>query len=316
MPAPMGPLGFQGEPAVQKAVADFLTWLRAERRCSPHTLEAYRTDIAAFLAFQTQYQAYPPGLADLGKLKALHFRAWLSDRNDRDIKASSTARALSALKTFFRWLDGRGLAHNPAIGILKVKVPKAVPKALNAEDAADLLETAPELAREDWVAKRDLALVTLLYGAGLRIGEALGLRRGDLTGGDAIRVTGKGSKTRIVPLLPVVRQVLEDYLAHCPYPGEADTEVFLGSRGGPLNPGVAQRMVRDTRKLLGLPETTTPHALRHSFATQLLAGGGDLRTIQELLGHASLSTTQRYTDVDTAQILKTYQNAHPRARRV
>ncbi|MGB0681716.1 MAG: tyrosine recombinase XerC [Magnetovibrionaceae bacterium] len=320
-PEPDNLTRYRAEPAVVTTVLDFLDWLATERRSSRHTVDAYSRDLAAFLSFLTDYQGFPPGLADLGKLRPIQFRAWLSDRKDRGLKATSSARAVSSLKAFYRWMAGRGIVENAAITTLKVKTPKSVPKALTEADAADVIDTAPELARKGWVGKRDTALVLLLYGAGLRIGEALALSRSDLDGGmksgsgsgGAVRVLGKGNKERIVPVLPVIVEAVGAYLEACPHRIDGDDALFVGERGDRLNPGVAQRMVRKIRTLLDLPETATPHALRHSFATHLLAGGGDLRTIQELLGHASLSTTQRYTDVDAERMLDVYARAHPRA---
>jgi len=248
----------------------------------------------------------------------MDFRGYLAGRNADGLARTSTARAVSTLKEFFRFLERREFAENAAIHALRSqKIPKSVPKALTAEDAMEALNEVENLSDEPWVGKRDKAFLFLLYGCGLRIGEAIGLNRGQLggSGSDMVRVVGKGAKERMVPVLPVVQGVIVDYLALCPYNLKADDPLFVGVRGARLNPGVAQKQVRMVRKLLRLPETATPHALRHSFATHLMAGGGDLRTIQELLGHKSLSTTQRYTDVDVARLQSVYANAHPRARR-
>jgi integrase/recombinase XerC len=231
------------------------------------------------------------------------------------LKRSSTARALSMLRGFFRFLERRQLACNPALAAVKTaKLPKSVPKALSAEDAAAAIEPTDD-ARAPWIGKRDAAILTLLYGCGLRLAEALGLTRREapLAPG-TLTVTGKGGKMRRVPVLPAVAEAMRAYLALCPYdlaPGDA---LFVGLRGGPLNPRLVQRRMQELRAELGLPETASPHALRHSFATHLLAGGGDLRAIQELLGHASLSTTQRYTAVDAARLAAVYDKAHPRAK--
>ncbi len=303
------------EPAVVSAVARWRDWLDHERRASPHTLEAYRHDLSAFLDFLSGHLGFPPGLGDLEALEPADFRSYLAMRAGCGLSRSSTARAMSTVRGFFRFLERNKLAHNPAIGGVRTpKVPHSVPRALSEAEALEAVDAAGDLGAAPWIAKRDTALITLLYGCGLRLGEALGLDRGQAPGGDTMVVTGKGNKQRVVPILPVVVAAIEDYLAACPYALGEDDPLFVGVRGKRLNPGVVQRQMRRLRALLGLPETATPHALRHSFATHLLAGGGDLRTIQELLGHASLSTTQRYTDVDAAHLSAVYRAAHPRAR--
>ena len=230
--------------------------------------------------------------------------------------ATSNARALSTLRGFFRFLDRRGLASNAALAAVRTpKLPHSVPKPLSAEDAALALQRIGDLAEEPWLGKRDIAILTLFYGCGLRLSEALGLTRAEapLEPG-MLTITGKGRKTRLVPVLPAVASAIADYVATCPHRLASKGPLFVGARGGPLNPRLVQRQMQRLRALLGLPETATPHALRHSFATHLLAGGGDLRAIQELLGHASLSTTQRYTAVDSARLLGVYDQAHPRAK--
>ncbi len=311
---------FSAEPSVIAAIQEWQDWLRHERRASEHTLTGYAHDLSAFLAFLGEHLGYAPGLKELAGLSAIDFRGYLARRNNDGLSRTSTARAVSTLKSFFRLLERRGLAENAAILALRPPRPhKSIPKALSAEDALEAIETIEELSDEPWVGKRDRAFLALLYGCGLRIGEALGLNRGQLpppgAGADSIRVTGKGNKQRLVPMLPVVLSGLHDYLDACPFDLGPDDPVFVGVRGKRLNPGVAQKRVRMVRQLLRLPETATPHAMRHSFATHLMAGGGDLRTIQELLGHASLSTTQRYTDVDAARLQSVHAAAHPRARR-
>lgn len=229
--------------------------------------------------------------------------------------ASSRARAVSALRNFYRWLDRAGVLHNPKIGALATpRLPQGVPKPLAPADAASLLRAAEESVAEPWIGLRDRALFTLLYGAGLRISEALALDRGALPLGEALIVLGKGRKERMVPLLPAVTLAVAAYVDACPFHGGKDSPLFLGAKGKRLDPAIAQKAMRSLRAQLQLPDTATPHALRHSFATHLLAGGGDLRAIQELLGHASLSTTQRYTEVETERLLSAYRNAHPRAR--
>jgi len=302
---------FAGAEEVLGAVRDWQAWLSVEKRSSPHTFDAYGRDLAAFLSFVRDHRGGEPTLATLGALTASDFRAWLAQRTGH--ARTSTARALSVVRGFFRFLDRTGRAHNAAIGAVRTpKLPHAVPKPLVADDALALVEAAGD-HDTGWIALRDAALFTLLYGAGLRIDEALSLDQASAPRGDSMVVVGKGRKQRVVPLLPAVVEACEAYRAACPYkPGPSDP-LFLGARGGRLNPGVVQRTMRGLRAQLGLPETATPHALRHSFATHLLAGGGDLRTIQELLGHSSLSTTQRYTAVDTRHLLDAYQSAHPRA---
>lgn len=308
-------IDYAAEPAVVSAIEGWRDWLAHERRVSAHTLDAYSRDLSAFFAFMAEHLGFPPGLTDLAGLSAADFRSWLARRATEGLSRPSTARAMSTLRGFFRYLEKRGLAANPAIaGMRTPRLPKSVPKALDVAEALETVETVADFADEPWVAKRDVAVLMLLYGCGLRIGEALGLNVAQAPKGDSMVVTGKGNKQRLVPVLPVVREAVEDYLAACPYGLEAGDPLFVGVRGKRLNPGVVQKRMRDVRHLLGLPETATPHALRHSFATHLLAGGGDLRTIQELLGHASLSTTQRYTDVDAARLMDVYTKAHPRAR--
>jgi integrase/recombinase XerC len=301
------------------AVEDWQGWLTHECRASPHTLDAYGSDLAAFITFLTGHLGKPPALADLARLTRADFRGWLADRGAAGLQAASTARALSVVRNFFRFLARNGRGGNAALGTVRTpRRPRAVPKALTAAEAAEAIDAAGDNALEPWVAKRDTAILALLYGCGLRLGEALSLNRRDAPQmhGDAIAtllVTGKGRKQRAVPVLPAVVAAIDDYLAACPHGADADAPLFRGARGARLNPRLVQLRLQELRARLGLPESATPHALRHSFATHLLAGGGDLRAIQELLGHASLSTTQRYTDVDTAALLAVYDKAHPRA---
>jgi integrase/recombinase XerC len=295
-------------------------WLRHERRASPHTLAAYRRDLASFLTFLAGHLGKPACLADLGGLARADFRAWLAARSAAGLQPSSTARALSVVRNFFRFLAKHGGGGNAALGTVRTpRLPRAVPKALTAGEAAEVVEAADDLDDEPWIAKRDTAILALLYGCGLRLGEALALNRRDApqAHGDEIPtlvVMGKGRKQRAVPVLPAVAAAVADYLVACPYEGDGDTPLFRGARGARLNPRLVQLRLQRLRARLGLPHSATPHALRHSFATHLLAGGGDLRAIQELLGHASLSTTQRYTEVDASALLAVYDKAHPRAR--
>jgi integrase/recombinase XerC len=307
---------------LEAARAAWRDWLRSERRLAGHTLVAYEHDVANFLGFMTKYLGDTPTLEQLSKLKPAEFRAWLAERAREGMARTSTARAFSSLRSFFRFLDKRGLAHNASIAAIQTpKLPRSVPKALSEADMTELLDTPADREREVWIDLRDTAVLLLLYGAGLRIGEALGLAKGTVeellkSGRDTLSIIGKGNKTRLVPLLPQAIEALGAYRNACPYikalgPGDA---FFLGARGGPLDAAIVQKRVRDLRHQLGLADSVTPHALRHSFATHLLGAGGDLRTIQELLGHASLSTTQRYTDVDAARLSAVYRAAHPRAK--
>jgi len=302
--------------ALEAAIGDWAAWCTHERRLSPHTLTAYGRDLTDFLEFLTMHLGGPLTLATLHDLKTADFRAWLSARAGRGLARSSTARALSTLRGLFHWLERQELLHNVALTHLRTpKVPHAVPKALSETEALSVITAAGSESKEPWVAKRNTAILTLLYGAGLRVGEALGLDRKDAPHGTAMRITGKGGKERLVPLLEVVTEAVADYLDAYPYDLGPDDPLFVGVRGKRLQPSQVQATMRSLRRALGLAETATPHALRHSFATHLLASGGDLRSIQELLGHASLTTTQRYTDVDTARLAEVYRNAHPRARR-
>ena len=301
------------------ARAEFLAWLATERRASPHTLEAYGRDVAEFLGFLTQHHGAEPDLAALGALTPADLRAFLALRAKEGAGNATRARQLAAIRSFLRFLARRHGIAPLAIGAMRgPKRVQPVPRALNRADARAAGTEIGDVhhpERPEFQAARDVALFTLLYGCGLRISEALGLNIADapLPGSDAaLRILGKGGKTRLVPVLPVVRQAMAGWMAHR---GGAlpDEPLFLGARGKRLDPAVAQRTLRDYRRLAGLPEHATPHALRHSFATHLLAGGADLRAIQELLGHASLSTTQRYVAVDVEGLLATWRMAHPRS---
>ena len=315
MPGAEKLIRFAAAPDLRAALEDWQRWLGAERRTSAHTIDAYGRDVAAFLDFIRDHRGDTPDLAALADLAPADFRAWLASRLADGISRTSVTRAMSALRNLFRFLDRTGRVDNQALAAVKApKPPRSVPKPLNAEDAVALLRRAMEIAPEPWIGARDVAILTLLYGCGLRIDEALSLDQRDAPAGDAMRIIGKGNKERIVPVLPVVTDAVRTYRSACPYPADPDRPLFYGARGARLNPGIVQRTMRTLRADLGLPETATPHALRHSFATHLLAGGGDLRTIQELLGHASLSTTQRYTDVDTQRLIEVYDRSHPRAQ--
>jgi integrase/recombinase XerC len=298
-----------------KVIDRWRTWIAAERRASAHTLDAYSRDLATFLNFLTDHLGEKPNVAALAALGPADFRSYLAHRAAAGIARSSIARNVSTLRNFFRFMTREGIARNPAITAIRTpRLPRSVPKALREDDALETVRTVGEISSEPWIAARDTALMLLLYGSGLRLGEALGLTCAQAPRGDTLRVVGKGRKERIVPVLPVVREALNAYRKLCPFAPEATAPLFVGARGKALNPGVVQRQMRQVRARLGLDEHATPHALRHSFATHLLAKGGDLRTIQELLGHASLSTTQRYTAVDAAHLTKVYRQTHPRAR--
>jgi integrase/recombinase XerC len=308
--------------SLESAQEAWRDWLKSERRLASHTLIAYEHDVSNFLGVMTSYLGSTPTLEALAKLKPAEFRAWLAERARLGLARTSTARAFSSVRSFFHFLDKRGLAHNASIGAIQTpKLPRSVPKALSEKDMDELLDTESVQERAAWIDLRDQAVLVLLYGAGLRIGEALGLTKSMVegllkTGQDTIQITGKGNKARLVPLLPQAIEAMKAYRDACPFmaalgPNDA---FFLGARGGPLDPAIVQKRVRDIRHALGLPDSVTPHALRHSFATHLLGAGGDLRTIQELLGHASLSTTQRYTDVDAQRLNAVYRAAHPRAK--
>lgn len=304
-----------GDAGLVAALDRWRRWLADERRLSPHTLDGYGRDISTFLAFLSGHLGQLPGLADLAGLQPADLRAYLASRHKEGLAKTSQARGLSALKSLFHFLDRQGLAKNSVMSVVRApRLPISLPKPLGVEEALETLAVAAEIQSEPWMAARDVALFSLLYGCGMRLGEALSLTRAQAPRGEAMTITGKGRKQRLVPLLPAVVEAVGTYLAQCPYAGDGSAPLFVGARGGPLNPGVVQRQMRRLRPLLGLPDSATPHALRHSFATHLLAGGGDLRTIQELLGHASLSTTQRYTAVDGAALAAVYDKAHPRAR--
>jgi integrase/recombinase XerC len=302
-------------PEVAALATAWLDGLAHEKRQAAATVKAYRTDLEGFLSFCAEHLGAPPDLDRLTGLRAVDFRAWLASRHQRGLARTSTARALAALRSFYRYLDREHGRHNPALRALRTpRLPRRLPRPLSAGQAAELLEAAPGIARQDWIARRDTALLLLLYGAGLRIGEALALDRAVLDQDPdlrALRITGNGAKQSLVTLLPGIAAALRDYLDACPY--RHGTALFLGERGKRLQAPIVRRVMQELRRCLGLPETATPHALRHSFATHLLADGADLRTIQELLGHASLSTTQGYTGVDGERLMRLYHQAHPRA---
>ena len=298
----------------------WLEFLSSERRLSPKTCEAYARDVGFFLSFLTEHLGHAPKLADLSKLAPADVRSFLAFRRQKGIEPRTLSRSLAAARSFSRFLEREGRGKSDALSAVRgPKISKTLPRPLDAASARALADPATRAyeEREPWVLARDAAVLSLLYGAGLRIAEALSLKRNEIPEvgkGDAITVTGKGNKTRMVPLIAPILQAVADYVAICPFDLPADEALFRGERGGPLSPRIVQLAMERMRGGLGLPDSATPHALRHSFATHLLARGGDLRSIQELLGHASLATTQIYTEVDSTHLLEAYRAVHPRAR--
>ncbi len=299
------------------ARALWLEHLAHERRASPRTLEAYGFAAQRYIAFLEGHLGETVTVTSLSKLSAGDVRAWLAylRSGDHPLSPRSLSQALSAIRTFHKFLDRRLDAPNPAIALVRgPRVRPGAPRPISEDQASGLLaEPGLDPDREVWESARDQAVLTLLYGCGLRISEGLSLKRSDVPLGDLLRITGKGSKTRLVPVLPAVREAVDAYLAEVPFALEPNSPLFRAKRGGALSPRHVQAMVQLLRSRLGLPASATPHALRHSFATHLLGAGADLRSIQELLGHASLSTTQRYTEVDAAALLSAYSAAHPHA---
>lgn len=300
----------------RQAVASYLAFLVSEKRASPRTVENYARDLLRFFEFLDTHLDSDADLKALGALSVSDFRAFLAARRAEGMAPRSMARSLSSLRGFFRHMEREGLATNHALARLRTpKVPHSIPKPVSTAAALALVDDAAGVAAEPWVAARDTAIVTLLYACGLRVSELLGLNRGDAPLGPTLTILGKGNKERLVPVLPAARHAVDEYLAHCPHALGKEGPLFVGVRGKRLNPREVQKLVATLRARLDLPEKTTPHALRHSFATHLLSAGGDLRSIQELLGHASLSTTQVYTEVETERLRAVYDKAHPRNRR-
>jgi integrase/recombinase XerC len=306
-------------PDVAAEIGHWLGYLNAERRMSDKTLDAYRRDVAQFLSFLAEHLGGAPALKDLAALSPQDVRAFMAARRGEGIGSRSLMRGLAGARSFARYLERNGKGKVAALSAVRApKVAKTLPKPLAVASARQMSDADLRAGEEraPWVLARDAAVLALLYGSGLRISEALALKRKDIPApgaGDVLVVKGKGGKERMVPVLPQVLRLIADYDALCPYDTGRDGPMFIGARGGPLSPRIVQLAMERLRGALGLPATATPHALRHSFASHLLARGGDLRAIQELLGHASLSTTQIYTAVDSEQLLNAYRSAHPRA---
>ena len=309
----------ESAPIAPKVAAEIEAWLRhlnAERHLSPKTTEAYRRDVEQFLHFLAEHCGGVPSLKDLAALAPADVRAFLAARRADDIGSRSLMRSLAGIRAFGRFLERSGKGSLAAlVAVRGPKLGKTLPRPLPIDAAKRMAD--PALAAGDgrgaWIHARDAAVLGLLYGCGLRVSEALGVKRSEFDGRDVLTVTGKGRKQRMVPLIAPVAKLIADYIALCPHELPADGPLFVGAKGGPLSPRLVQLAMARLRGALGLGATATPHALRHSFATHLLAGGGDLRAIQELLGHASLSTTQIYTAVDAERLIQAYRSAHPRA---
>ena len=300
---------------LRDALQRWLAELSAVGGRAPKTVDAYRTDVSGFLAFLQAHLGDAAGIVVLGKLETRDMRAWMAHERGRGVSARSLARSLSAVKNFVGWMAEReGFDPSTVLMTRSPRFQNKLPRPLDVSAARAMIDTVELQATTDWVARRDAAVVTLLYGCGLRISEALALTGDALPLGDVMRIVGKGGKERIVPVIPAARRTIDTYAESCPFDLEGAVPLFRGVRGGTLNPRLVQKVMEKARAQLGLPATATPHAMRHSFATHLLNAGGDLRSIQELLGHASLSTTQAYTAVDAARLMEVYKAAHPRAQ--
>ncbi len=292
----------------------FLTHIRHQKRFSDHSISAYQIDLLAFMEFIAQHKAQLVNLQLLGELGMSDFRAWLSYRLNKNYAKSSTARALAAVRSFYRYCERIGLVSNKALKTLKTpKLKQSVPKAIDADKTLAVMDNIANFAEESWVNHRNLAIFLLLYGCGLRLSEALNLQLSQIKSQKILYIIGKGQKQRIVPILPIVENAVMEYVKSCPFAIEPEGILFYGVKGKKLSPRLVQLAMEQMRHQCGLEDTATPHALRHSFATHLLANGGDLRSVQELLGHSSLSTTMRYTKVDLDSLMRTYAKAHPRA---
>ena len=303
---------FASDEFIRSQISAWQRELSSVRRLAENTLEAYGRDLDQFLSFLAGHTGGAVSLTTLKELRGADIRAFMAQRRNESLGSRSLARVLSALKSFFRFLEREGVLATEALNVIRTpKLPKSLPKALTVMEARQAIATTEEMEERPWVAARDMAVLSLCYGAGLRIAEALALTRADLEG-NSLRVTGKGGRIRLVPLIAAVRQAIDLYIELSPFKSWPEEPLFRGVKGGVLSPRLIQLRVAQLRGALGLPQSATPHALRHSFATHLLSRGGDLRAIQELLGHASLSTTQIYTAVDTERLLESYRAAHPR----
>lgn len=301
-------------PAMTAALGDWLDHQRALKGAAANTITAYQTDLLGFLNFMTQHHGDAQGLGPISRITVTDMRSWMAHERGRGVAARSLARSLSAVKSFYRWLaDREGFEPTAVLSTRSPKFQKKLPRPLAVDAARAMIDTVEHQSRDPWVGLRDTAVVTLLYGCGLRISEALGLTGTDVPLPATLRIIGKGGKERVVPVIPAARAAVDAYMRACPFPATPHDPIFRGLRGGPLYPRAIQMVMAQARMQLGLPATATPHAMRHSFATHLLNAGGDLRSIQELLGHASLSTTQAYTAVDTARLMEVYDASHPRA---
>jgi integrase/recombinase XerC len=294
----------------------WLSSLKHERRASANTLRAYGDDVARFLGFQREHLGGTVSEHALAKLRPADIRAFIATRRSQGLGAGGVQRALAGIRSFYKFLAREGILENAAPRAVRTpRIKRGLPRPLSEVDAARAIEEAGE-HNVEWLGARDAALLTLLYGAGLRISEALSLKRGDVPLAETLTILGKGRKERVVPVLPLLKDAIDDYAAKIPFAGAPSAPLFLSRRGKPMSPREAQSLMQKLRGRLGLSDRATPHALRHSFATHLLQGGGDLRSVQELLGHASLSTTQTYTAIDMRQLMETYQSAHPRGKQV
>lgn len=301
-------------PAARDALQTWLDHQRALKGAADNTLTAYQGDVTEFLAFISIHHAEAQGLGALARITVSDMRAWMAQTRSADVGPRSLARKLSAVKAFYRWLAEReGFEPTAVLSTRSPKFTKKLPRPLAIDAARELIDCVEIQGRDAWIGARDVAVLTLLWGCGLRISEALNLTGADAPLPEVLRITGKGGKERVVPVLPAARDAVTTYLRLCPHPQEAQEPLFRAIRGGKLGPGPIQKVMASARMQLGLPASATPHAMRHSFATHLLDAGGDLRAIQELLGHASLSTTQAYTAVDTVRLMEVYNRAHPRA---
>ncbi|MDV3252244.1 tyrosine recombinase XerC [Devosia sp. BK] len=303
---------FATDAFIQAQIAAWMRELGSVKRLAPKTLEAYGRDVGQFMSFLSGHMGGAITLQSLKELRAADIRSFMAQRREESLGSRSLARVLSSLKNFFGFLERENILATEAFNAIRTpKIPKSLPKALTVVEAKQTITGVDEMEEEPWIAARDMAVISLCYGAGLRIAEALALTKGDLEA-EVLRVTGKGGKIRMVPLIAPVRQAIETYLQLSPYKLWEEDPLFRGKKGGVLSPRIIQLRMQQLRSALGLPPSATPHALRHSFATHLLGKGGDLRAIQELLGHASLSTTQIYTAVDTERLMESYAKAHPR----